>query len=97
MISQKSQVKILRLNPQVLRPNSPNPNPHQSLTRTTNFRPDHTSSTAQTFTSTSPSFNPKARITFSSRSVRILDDFLGQEIHNMPSFRRHFLLFVNRC
>src|SRR5690348_13257250 len=66
-----------------------------SPSRNINFNPDQVSSTAQTFTSTSPFFNPKSRIMFSSRSVAIPDDFFGHDIHIMPSFFRIFLLALN--
>ena len=52
-----------------------------SFSRNTNLSPDHTSSTAQTFTSTSPFFNPISRAMFSFTSVLIPEAPLGQEIH----------------
>src|SRR2546425_7507068 len=58
---------------------------HRSFNRRTNLRPDHTSSTAATFTSTRPCASPMARITFSVRSVGTPDALLGHEIHNMPA------------
>src|SRR5205085_1014740 len=58
---------------------------YRSFTRRTNLSPDHTSSTAATFTSTRPCPSPIARITSSVRSVATPDDFLGHEIHNMPA------------
>ena len=47
--------------------------------------PDHTSSTAHTFTSTRPVARPMVRTTSSLRSVATPDAPLGQEIHNVPS------------
>ena len=44
-----------------------------SITRNTNFNPDQVSSTAQTFTSTSPDFRPISRTTCSLTSVTIFD------------------------
>jgi len=63
----------------------------RALTGTTNFNPDHTSSTAHTFTSTNPDFNPKSRMLVSSRSVATPEDFFGHEIQIMPSSFKHFL------
>src|SRR4051812_10355504 len=57
----------------------------RSFRRKTNFRPDHVSSIAQTFTSTSPPANPSSRTTFSFKSLLIPDAFFGQEIQSMPS------------
>src|SRR3979490_3296379 len=67
----------------------------RSFNRNMNFSPDQTSSTAQTFTSTSPLFSPKSRMLFSSRSVGTLADFLGQETQSIPSLLRNFLYFRN--
>jgi hypothetical protein len=60
----------------------------RSLSLNTNFNPDQVSSIAQTFTSTSPPPDPKARTPVSLRSPGTgLRPFvsLGQESHNMPS------------
>src|SRR4051812_47964927 len=51
----------------------------------TNFNPDHTSSIAQTLTSTRPSSNPWSRMTFSLRSLSTPELFFGQEIQSPPS------------
>lgn len=67
----------------------------RSFVRKTNLSPDHTSSTAQTFTSTKPADKPKSRIIFSSKSVGTLEDFLGQETHNIPVFLKCLLLLKN--
>jgi hypothetical protein len=56
-----------------------------SFTRITNFNPDHVSSIAQTFTSTSPHSNPTRRTTSSVRSVGRPLAFLGQPIQSIPS------------
>src|SRR5450631_4223745 len=53
----------------------------RSSFRTTNFRADHTSETAQTFTSTKPSGNATSRIMSSVTSVGTFEDFFGHEIH----------------
>src|SRR5207302_10618738 len=55
--------------------------------RMTSFRPDHTSSTAHTLTSTNPIGNATARITSSVMSVGTFDDFLGQETQTIASSR----------
>src|SRR5208283_1388609 len=57
----------------------------RSFSRRTNFRPDHTSVTAQTFTSTSPADNPIPRILFSSKSVATPELFFGQLAHSIPA------------
>src|SRR5689334_2861898 len=56
----------------------------RSFKRYTNFSPDQVSSTAHTFTSTSPSPRPISRIKFSLRSVAFPEVFLGQEIQSEP-------------
>src|SRR5690242_2960453 len=61
----------------------------RSFKRYTNFSPDQVSSTAHTFTSTSPSPRPISRIEFSLRSVAIPEVFLGQEIQSEPFAARH--------
>src|ERR1700719_1270074 len=58
--------------------------PRSSL-RTTSFRPDQTSVTAQTLTSTKPRGRPTSRIVFSVTSVGTFEDFLGHEIHSSAS------------
>src|SRR5207245_4248411 len=57
----------------------------RSFTRRTNLSPDHTSSTAATFTATRPCASPIARITSSVRSVATPHARLGHELHNMPA------------
>src|SRR5215813_3379403 len=57
----------------------------RSLRRRTNFNPDQTSVTAQTFTSTSPAARPVSRTMFSVRSVGTPELFLGQLIQSMPA------------
>src|SRR5437588_11234802 len=64
---------------------------HRSFNRYTNFSPDQTSSTAQTFTSTNPFLNPISRTTFSFKSVFTLEAPLGQEIQSVPASSRFFL------
>src|ERR1700694_1315402 len=56
----------------------------RSLSRRTNLSPDQVASTAHTFTSTSPSSRPIARITFSVRSVGAQALCFGHEIQSMP-------------
>jgi hypothetical protein len=51
----------------------------------TSFNPDHTSVTAQTFTSTRPMASASARTTSSVMSVATLAVRLGQEIQIMPA------------
>jgi hypothetical protein len=51
----------------------------------TNFNPDQTSSTAQTFISTKPMDRAVARILSSVTSVEIFADFLYQETQIIPS------------
>src|ERR1700675_3151437 len=53
--------------------------------RTTSFRPDQTSVTAQTLTSTKPSGRPPSRIVSPVTSVGISEDFLGHETHSSAS------------
>ena len=55
------------------------------LTGITNFNPDQTSVTAQTFISTSPASNPLWRITSSVRSVTTPEVFFGHAIHSIPA------------
>src|ERR1700729_1401583 len=74
----------------------------RSFVRRTNFNPDHTSVTAQTFTSTKPGRNPISRTAFSSRSVVTPELFFGQLTHNIPAGASAFASrensFVNsRC
>src|SRR5207245_5167701 len=57
----------------------------RSLIRRTNLSPDHTSSTAATFTSTRPCASPITRITSSVRSVATPDTFFGHELHSLPA------------
>jgi len=57
----------------------------RSFTLITNFSPDHTSFTAHTFTSTSPTSNPIFRTSFSLRSVATPEAFFGQLTHNIPA------------
>src|SRR5215510_10022685 len=63
---------------------------HRSFNRNTNFNPDHTSSTAHTFTSTKPFFSPISRATFSFKLVLILEAPFGHEIHRAPFIARLF-------
>src|SRR5258706_1471327 len=74
----------------------------------TNFKPDHTSLTAQTLISTNPSGSAISRIVSSVISVGTFADFLGHETHTKPScfnsFRnfesiasRNALSVVNTC
>src|SRR5688500_9558458 len=58
--------------------------PHRNSFRITIFKPDHTSLTAATFTSTSPTGNSTSRITSSVMSVATWDDFFGHEIQMVP-------------
>ena len=58
------------------------------LSRRTSLSPDHTSSTAATFTSTRPVGRAIARTTSSVMSVATPDDFLGHEIHRAPAGSR---------
>ena len=51
----------------------------------TSLRPDQTSSTAATFTSTRPIGKTMSRIVSSVMSVGRLAAFFGQEIHAIPS------------
>src|SRR6266481_7810736 len=55
------------------------------LTGITNFSPDQTSVTAQTFTSTRPTSSPLWRTTSPVRSVATPEAFFGHEIHSMPA------------
>src|SRR6266853_2796158 len=57
----------------------------RSFTRITNFKPDHTSFTAHTFTSTSPANKPILRTSFSFRSVGTPEVFLGQLTQSIPA------------
>src|SRR5208282_4571722 len=65
------------------------------LTGITNFNPDQTSVTAQTFTSTRPASSPRWRITSSVRSVGTPELFLGHEIHSMPAGASAFAAGIN--
>src|SRR5579862_10035090 len=60
------------------------------FSRITNFSPDHTSLTAQTFTSTNPAAKPILRTSSSVRSVATPEDFLGQLTHSIPADARRF-------
>src|SRR6516162_5674062 len=53
-------------------------------TRITSFSPDQVSSTAHTFTSTSPSGNASVRTTSSEISVGTLEAFFGQDTQIVP-------------
>src|SRR5579871_6042677 len=72
---------------------------YRSSFRITNFNPDHTSSTAQTFMSTKPVGRTNSRITLSVRSLATPEVFLGHEIHTTASgaifFLHAFKLAVN--
>ena len=57
----------------------------RSFRRKTNFSPDQTSSTAQTFTSTIPWAKPMARTTSSVRSLATPELFFGHEIQSIPA------------
>src|SRR5450631_1169729 len=57
----------------------------RSFTRITNFRPDHTSLTAHTFTSTRAAAKPILLTSFSFRSVTTPEVFLGQLTHSIPA------------
>jgi len=59
----------------------------RSSFRTTSFSPDHTSSTAHTFTSTSPSGSATSRTTSSVTSVATFDAFFGHDTHTTASAR----------
>src|SRR5450759_1665811 len=56
----------------------------RSFSLRTNLSPDHVSSTAQTFTSTSPDSSPNVRTTPSVRSVATPDVFLGHATQSIP-------------
>src|SRR4051812_45291087 len=68
----------------------------RSLTRRTNLRPDQVSSTAHTFTSTSPAASPTRLTTSSVRSVATPDAFLGHDPHSMPSGSSRSRSLANR-
>src|SRR4051812_44107628 len=53
--------------------------PQRSSLRITSFKPDHTSLTAHTFTSTKPSGSATARIVSSVMSVATPDAFFGHD------------------
>ena len=55
------------------------------MTRRTNFNPDQTAVTAQTFTSTNPAARPMSRTMCSVRSVGTPELFLGQLTQSMPA------------
>lgn len=59
--------------------------PPRRATGITNFNPDQTSVTAQTFTSTSPVPSPRSRTTLSVRSVVTPELFFGQQIQSIPA------------
>src|ERR1700722_11882883 len=59
--------------------------PQRSFTRRTNFNPEQTSVTAQTFTSTRPAANPISRTACSSTSVGTPELFLGQLTQSIPA------------
>jgi hypothetical protein len=58
---------------------------YRSSLRTTSFKPDHTSSTAHTFTSTNPSGSATSRTVSSVISVGTFDDFFGHDTHTTAS------------
>ena len=58
---------------------------HRFLSGITNLSPDHVSSTAQTFTSTSPACRPIRRTSLPFKSLATPDAALGHEIHIIPS------------
>jgi hypothetical protein len=62
----------------------------------TSLSPDQVSSTAQTFTSTSPSGKAISRITSSVTSVGFLDAFFGQETQTAASARMSLRSCGNR-
>ena len=64
---------------------------HRFSSRITSFKPDQTSSTAHTFTSTSPSGNASARIVSSVISVGRFDAFFGQDTQRTPLGLSFFL------
>jgi len=64
----------------------------RSLTRITNFNPDHTSLTAHTFTSTSPASNPIRRTSFSFISVLTPEVFFGHETQSIPAGASRFAI-----
>jgi hypothetical protein len=61
---------------------------HLSSFRTTSFKPDQTSLTAQTFMSTKPSGNANSRIVLSVMSVGIFDALFGHDTQTAQSFFR---------
>ncbi len=61
----------------------------------TSFNPDQISSTAHTFTSTSPSGNASARTVSSEMSVVFPDDFFGHETQIIPFGARNCLASAN--
>ena len=67
----------------------------RSFTRRTNFSPDQTSVSAQTFTSTSPASSPISRTKFPSKSVATPELFLGQPTHNIPAGANAFAIREN--
>src|SRR5437870_3404122 len=69
----------------------------RSFRRYTSFRPDHVSSTAQTFTSTRPLAKATPRTTSSVRSVRTFAPRLGQETQTHPSFEMASFHRANRA
>src|SRR5450631_4793819 len=67
----------------------------RSLRRRTNFNPDQTSVTAQTFTSTRPAAKPISRTIFSFRSVATPELFLGQLTQKIPAGASSFEIRLN--
>src|SRR5262249_7852728 len=57
----------------------------RSFKRKTNFSPDHTSSMAQTFTSTIPFARPISRTIFSLRSLGTPEVFFGHDTQSIPA------------
>src|SRR5437762_7579877 len=80
--------------PDVGRPLDGRVRPHsqRSSLRTTSLRPDQTSLTAHTLTSTNPSGNASSRIVSSATVVGTFAAFLGQDTHTvalgLSAFRR---------
>ena len=82
------------------RASRPQPHNHlvtRSFTRITNFSPDQTSFTAQTFTSTSPAGRPILITSFSPKSVTMPEAFLGQLTHSIPAGASRRANFGNCC
>src|SRR6185312_14361228 len=68
---------------------------HRSSFRITSLRPDQTSLTAQTFTSTNPSGSATSLTVSSVMSVATFDAFFGQETQTAASGRISFLSLVS--